>query len=119
MDAEIALLRNETRRDPTGVDALLDTDFIEIGRSGRRWTRDEIVGALAAEQRREMPTTDEWLFNEIAPGLFLVTYRLDTHATSSRHSSIWDTKSGVPRIRFHQGTVIPPGSGGPAGSATA
>lgn len=106
-NAEIALLTNGTHHDRDEVDRLLHAEFAEIGRSGRRWTRDQVVTALAAAQGREVPKTDEWLFNEIAPGLVLVTYRLDTEATSSRHSSLWDTTTGAPAIRFHQGTVIP------------
>jgi ribonuclease HI len=80
-DAEVALLGSDVRRDSREVDRLLHSDFVEIGRSGRRWTRGEIVVALLAEEAREKPTTDEWLFSEIAPGLVLVTYRLRVGAS--------------------------------------
>lgn len=107
-DAELALLTSDVRRDPVEVDKLIHSDFIEIGRSGRRWTRDEIVSALGAEPARETPETDEWQFNELAPGLVLVTYRLRSGTVCSRRSSIWDLSNGLPEIRFHQGTVVPP-----------
>lgn len=107
-DAELALLTSDIRRDPREVDKLLHAGFVEIGRSGRLWTRDEIVAALGAEIAREMPEPDEWRFNELAPDLVLVTYRLRLGTGCSRHSSIWDLSSGVPEIRFHQGTVVPP-----------
>lgn len=106
-DAELALLTSDVRRDREEIDRLLHSNFVEIGRSGRRWTREEIVSALAAEPDRETPEADEWLFDELAPGLVLVTYRLTSGTGCSRHSSIWDLRGGVPEIRFHQGTVVP------------
>jgi ribonuclease HI len=53
---------------------LLHADFVEIGRSGRRWSRDEIVAALSAERERVAPETDEWRLSELGPDLALVTY---------------------------------------------
>ncbi|WP_141897632.1 DUF4440 domain-containing protein [Paramicrobacterium agarici] len=102
--AEIGLLSPETRSDSIRVDQLLHGDFIEIGRSGRRWTRDEIVAMLGSEERGEVPQTDEWHFAELSAGIVLVTYRITGTAVESRHSSVWDITSGQPRVRFHQGT---------------
>lgn len=104
---EIDLLSSATRQDPARMDALLASDFVEIGRSGRRWSREDVMASLAQEPMRPMPVTDEWAYVALAPGLTLVTYRI-RGAGSSRHSSIWDLRSGSPVIRFHQGTVIPP-----------
>lgn len=111
-EAELTLLESDTRRDRARVLDLLHADFIEIGASGRRWTRDEIVDALAAEQIRDAPRTDEWRFLELATDIVLVTYRLHTHIGASLRSSVWDTTTGTPKIRFHQGTPTqpPPGS---------
>ncbi|GGE92519.1 hypothetical protein GCM10011313_14380 [Mycetocola zhadangensis] len=99
--------------------ALLHADFVEIGRSGRRWSREQIVAALADEADTEalvavadeadaeLPATDEWTFTEVSADLTLVTYLLRGPGGVSRHSSLWDTSSGSPVMRFHQGTVVP------------
>ncbi len=86
--------------------------FVEIGRSGTLWTREQIVGALAEESAdsRLTPQTDEWQFRQLSPELVLVTYRLTTPSRISRHSSLWDVGGTAPRLRFHQGTVVPPAS---------
>lgn len=114
-EAELTLLESDTRRDRARVLDLLHADFIEIGASGRRWTRDEIVDALAAEQIRDAPRTDEWRFRELATDIVLVTYRLHTHVGASLRSSVWDTTTGTPKIRFHQGTPTQPPAGGVSG----
>lgn len=105
-DAELALLDADTRRDPRRVRELLHPSFVEIGRSGRRWTRDDIVEALAGESGRTAPETDEWQFVDLAPHLVLVTYLLSSPAGRSRHASVWDVSGGSPVMRFHQGTPI-------------
>ncbi|WP_295818154.1 GNAT family N-acetyltransferase [uncultured Microbacterium sp.] len=111
-DAETALLTADVRRDTARVDELLHPAFVEIGRSGTLWTREQIVGALAEESAdsRVTPQTDEWQFRQLSPELVLVTYRLTTPSRISRHSSLWDVGGTAPRLRFHQGTVVPPAS---------
>jgi hypothetical protein len=45
---EEELHRPEVRRDSSGLRALLHADFEEIGRSGRRYTRDDVLRELSA-----------------------------------------------------------------------
>ncbi|MBN9188175.1 MAG: nuclear transport factor 2 family protein [Microbacterium sp.] len=104
--AELALLGGEVRSDPARVRELLHPDFVEIGRSGRRWTRDETIAALASEVARVTPDTDEWEFTELSPTLVLVTYCVSSASGQSRHSSLWEVGGAAPVIRFHQGTVV-------------
>lgn len=121
--AELELLGSSTRNNSGRVRELLHPEFIEIGRSGRRWTRAEIISALSTEQHRPTPDTDDWEFFRLAPELILATYRLRTPAAPaavpgspvesgsvSRHSSVWDVSAPQARLRFHQGTVILPNS---------
>ncbi|MFE1664926.1 DUF4440 domain-containing protein [Microbacterium sp. P02] len=104
--AEEELLSSATRRDKSRVRELLHPAFVEIGRSGRRWHRDEIVDALAGEGDRDPVVTDEWEFVELAHDLALVTYVIRTADRDSRHSSIWALDRGRLQMRFHQGTFV-------------
>lgn len=107
MHAENALMRTSVRNDRSRVEDALAPDFAEIGRSGRRWTFDDTVRALETEGAHEHPETAEWLFNEVAPDLVLVTYLARRSDADSRHSSLWDVSSAHPTLRFHQGTIVP------------
>jgi hypothetical protein len=104
--AEEELLTSATRRNQSRLRQLLHPDFVEIGRSGRRWTRDEIVAALADEDDRGITRTDGWEFVELGPDLTLVTYLIRDADGDSRHSSIWAREEGRLQVRFHQGTHI-------------
>ncbi|HYN35131.1 MAG TPA: nuclear transport factor 2 family protein, partial [Ilumatobacteraceae bacterium] len=114
---ELELLDPVCRLDPRRVAALLADDFIEIGKSGRVWSRDEIVAALAAEPGMDGVTVGPMSGQRIAAGLVLVRYT--THHPGSRaavHRSGWwrQTTTGW-RCCFHQATVVPE----PAGEAAA
>ena len=104
--AELALLAGEVRRSPATVAGMLREDFVEIGRSGRHWSRGEIIAELAREGEHSTPTTTEWTFNALTADLVLITYRLETETGTSRHSSIWSLGEGGrgPQLVFHQGT---------------
>ena len=104
--AEEELLKSSTRRDPDRVRELLHPEFIEIGRSGRKWSRDEIVAALADEEMRAPVATSDWGFSELAPGVILVSYAVHGADRDSRHSSVWVASADKPLLRFHQGTFI-------------
>lgn len=51
--AEEALLSASVRADPEMLRRMLHPDFVEIGRSGRRWNRDVIIAELADDPGRE------------------------------------------------------------------
>ncbi len=104
--AELDLMSSSTRHNSSRVRTLLHENFVEIGRSGRRWTRVEIVAALAEEDDRPPPDVDEWTFVNLSSQLVLVTYRIRGAGGVSRHASIWDVRTEPPQIRFHQGTVV-------------
>ncbi len=86
---------------------LLHPDFVEIGRSGRRWTREGVVRSLAEEGDLVPSAVSEWEFVKLSQDLVLVTYLARAADIESRHSSIWDIGVTPPRMRFHQGTLLP------------
>ncbi|MEU1970745.1 nuclear transport factor 2 family protein [Microbacterium sp. NPDC019599] len=100
------LLGSATRHDPDRLRELLHPHFTEIGRSGRQWSRDEIVESLASESERAPVVTADWQFSELAPGVALVCYTVRAAEGDSRHSSVWVLDGHKPRLRFHQGTFI-------------
>lgn len=110
--AERALLFSEIRRDGVTLETLLAVEFHEIGESGRHWSRNEVVDALAAEPADdERATLSERRADRVAADVILLTYRLDFADRSSRRGSLWRVSPDGPRLLFHQGTPVPPASG--------
>ena len=100
---ERALLTDEVRGDPAAVAALLDPAWEEIGRSGRRWSREEILSAIGPLEERvelEVLSTDR-----IGQGAVLLVWRaVPASGDPTLRSSLW-VRSGARWLqRFHQGT---------------
>ncbi|WP_255770377.1 RNase H family protein [Pseudarthrobacter sulfonivorans] len=85
----------------TGV--LLHPDFMEIGSSGRVWTRDAMMMAL--EEGPGHPAELEILgADRIGTSAVLLTYRSYARQGTVLRSSLWVLDGTKWRLRFHQGT---------------
>ncbi len=105
---ELLLMDSEVRRDRQRVGALLTSDFMEFGSSGRAWTREATLGLLANETYTP-PQAEDFAFRLLSPDVVLVTYRtLRTDEVGEQmvtlRSSIWTRESGSWKVCFHQGT---------------
>jgi hypothetical protein len=103
---EQTLWRTDTRHDRTLMDATFASDFHEFGRSGRRYSRDDL---LPNGQAHEIDATLHALsITEISADIALVTYlseqRRPTGTEWANRASLWDRTTGRWQIRFHQGT---------------
>ena len=100
---ERELLRPETRADLGRTGVLLHPDFTEIGSSGRMWTRDAMMMALADNPGG--PAELELLgADRLGEKTMLLTYRSRTREGSALRSSLWVLDGAQWRLRFHQGT---------------
>ncbi len=105
MDNELALLTSGVRRDPSKVAALLAPDFEEIGASGRLWTRESMILALALEPSADdVIQATEMRCAQLSPDLILLTYVSDPGDRRVRRTSLWRRTDGRWLLRFHQGT---------------
>ncbi|MBE4717458.1 ribonuclease HI family protein [Pseudarthrobacter sp. AB1] len=85
----------------TGV--LLHPDFMEIGTSGRVWTRDATMMALEEEpvQHAELEILGA---DRIGTSAILLTCRSYSRPGTALHSSLWVLDGNRWRLRFRQGT---------------
>ncbi|MCO4254978.1 RNase H family protein [Pseudarthrobacter cellobiosi] len=85
----------------TGV--LLHPDFMEIGTSGRLWTRDATMMALEEEpaQHTELEVLGA---DRIGTSAILLTCRSYSRLGTVLHSSLWVLDGTRWRLRFRQGT---------------
>lgn len=103
---EHSLWRTETRFDRALMDATFAPGFREFGRSGRRYSRDELLPD--GETHRIDAALHNLTVNDLSDTLALVTYiselRTPDGAEWANRSSLWDHSSGIWQLRFHQGT---------------
>ena len=107
---EVELHRPAARDDAARLDALLHPDFVEFGRSGRSYSKADIIDRLVASPAHATVVSDRFSLRLLAQDVGLLTYRsahvaddggLELHAL---RSSIWRREGGAWRMSFHQGT---------------
>ena len=102
-------LHGPARGDRARLDDLLHLDFVEVGRSGRRYARADVLEAIAPSARGRI-VADQFEARELQVGVVLLTYRSadvrddDTREREAWRTSVWQSVEGRWRIRFHQGT---------------
>ena len=107
---EIALHQPGVRCDVARLSELLHASFYEIGRSGRCYTRADILRELPLEAPPAAIHSQDYRVFEIGDGIALLTYKSaekNADGKLSRHtlrSSVWLREDGGWKIRFHQGT---------------
>ncbi|HJW00201.1 MAG TPA: ribonuclease HI family protein [Arthrobacter sp.] len=100
---ERELLGPEVRGDIGRTGVLLHPEFMEIGSSGRVWTRDAMMMALEEDpgERTELEILGA---DRIGTSAVLLTYRSYARSGTILRSSLWVLDNGRWRLRFHQGT---------------
>jgi hypothetical protein len=85
-------------------------DFWEVGASGRRYSRKEVLDAL--EKRYATPHEDVWETSDfqcrkLADDVFLLTYTLiQDKLRRTRRSTVWKRTADGWKIVYHQGTIV-------------
>lgn len=105
---EAALHQPAIRGDAVRLRELLHPRFREFGRSGREYSRDDV---LAEPLDQPQILSQDYRLDQLSERLALLTYR-SAHVTANgaleRHSlrsSLWElTEGGEWQLRFHQGT---------------
>jgi len=107
---EVELHAYETRRNRKRMDALLHPDFLEFGRSGARYTREDVLAEFDADATLPAIHSEHFEVIVLADGVALLTYlsaHVHTDGTLDRHtlrSSVWLRTDAGWKMRFHQGT---------------
>ncbi|MDA8457195.1 nuclear transport factor 2 family protein [Acidovorax sp. GBBC 3334] len=108
---EIDLHRPAIRSDAARLDALLHEDFREFGRSGKVYTKADVLSQLPANAHHGSIVADGFEMRRLSDAVVLLTYR-SAHWTAegevdgvTLRMSIWERAGGQGwRMRFHQGT---------------
>jgi hypothetical protein len=113
-DLELELLQPTTRASTQRLDALLDSDFLEVGASGQSFGKSQILARLSQESGVGFAVTGMHA-HMLAPTVVLVTYQAERTyegcTTRSKRSSLWVYNAGRWQMRYHQGTYgesLPP-----------
>ena len=104
---EHSLWQTETRYDSDYMERLVSAGFQEFGRSGRRYTRNDIITDTSGDTKIAA-VLHNLTCDPVTDDVTLVTYicELDRDGTRewSNRASLWHKASGTWQLHFHQGT---------------
>lgn len=84
-------------------------DFWEVGASGRRYSREFVIGSLLNRYNNSFHETwhiEDFQCRKIADDNYLVTYTLFQGERPSRRSTLWRRDDSSWKVLYHQGTLI-------------
>jgi hypothetical protein len=122
IELEEAMWREESRFDLVFQEQRFASDFVEFGRSGRTYTREQIIRSEASPIQVKLPLPNLKV-RVLDVNTVQITY--DSEATYegvveyAHRSSIWSRTEGRWVMRFHQGTPYQPSSPRPGGQSAA
>ncbi len=115
---EHAMWSEDTRFDLAFQETRFSPDFIEFGRSGRTYTRTQII---RTDKSPIKATLRNMVVHELSATTALVTYeseaRFGDDVEHALRSSVWVRRTGAWQMRFHQGTPCQPNTLGAAQGA--
>jgi hypothetical protein len=94
---------------PQRFEELVDSEFWEVGASGRRYSREFALSVVSSRQRD--PAEDHWKTSgfrvfEVAADNYLLTYTLEQPDRITRRATLWRRVGGNWKAVYHQGTVV-------------
>ena len=107
---EVELHQPSARADVDRLDQLLHDSFREFGKSGKAYSKTDILRDLPLEARSTKVWSGDYELAKISTSVALLTYKTaheDEEGQLSSYtlrSSLWVRTSAGWRIRFHQGT---------------
>ncbi len=107
---EEGLWREETRFDREWMGGVLHPEFSEVGRSGRTYSREEIIAPSSGPIEVELPL-EKYRMHLIDEDVALIRYvsrqTMDGEPRPAERTSIWVNTNEGWQLRFHQGTPLP------------
>ncbi|HET7579234.1 MAG TPA: nuclear transport factor 2 family protein [Bacillales bacterium] len=96
-------LQPAVRKSADALGELLADDYIEYGKSGRIFTKKQILESLADSPSPRLVLKD-FEVKSLAPGVALTRYRIESPIKHSLRSMVWKKIDGKWQMVFHQGT---------------
>jgi hypothetical protein len=107
---EVEIHQPDVRSDLSRLDQLLHPRFREFGRSGRIYTKAEMLAEFSQQLQTHEVWSQDFQLEPLTEGLALLTYKsahINSAGTLERHAnraSLWQLTGVGWQMLFHQGT---------------
>ena len=102
---EEELVQPQTWQNRARLSELLCDEFEEIGSSGKRYGKSDVL-ALAATQQQNIYTLTDFTFQTLCDGCVLLKYTSSLNCSMAFRTSIWKNTNGQWKMLHHQATPV-------------
>ncbi len=113
-ELEVSLQQPGVRRDLQRLNALLQDEYLEFGRSGHRYGKADVLAVISSVRTFPCLWSQDFTLRQLASDVALVTYRsaclgeAGTLEDPTLRASIWQRSPYGWQISLHQGTPTSP-----------
>lgn len=105
LDLEKSLLKIEFMTDIAYLDEIFDDKYIEIGKSGKMFNKQDEINALSAAKEDRKIDIYNFTCDEIGENVYMIHYITKDDKDNIFRTSIWKKKDNQFRLLFHQASL--------------
>ena len=105
LELEKSLFKYEFMSNKNYLNKIIDDNYIEIGKSGKEFTKQDIIRELSNLKEDRNITIYNYNCRKISTNTFLVNYITKNNNDNIFRTSIWKKENNKFKIIFHQASL--------------
>lgn len=105
LELEKSLFKYEYMSDITYLDEIIDDNFIEVGKSGKKYNKEDVINDLSIVKKDRRITIYNFTCEKLSEDIYLAHYITKSDEGNIYRTSIWRKEYHRVKIVFHQASL--------------
>jgi len=105
LEAEKSLFKYEFMSDITYLNEIIDDEYIEIGKSGKKFNKKDVIKDLSILKKDRKIIIYNFTCDKIEENIYLIHYITQSNNDNIYRTSIWRKEDDKIKIIFHQASL--------------
>ena len=105
LEAEKSLFKYEFMSDITYLNEIIDDEYIEIGKSGKKFNKKDVIKDLSILKKDRKIIIYNFTCDKIEENIYLIHYITQSNNDNIYRTSIWKKEDDIIKIIFHQASL--------------
>ena len=105
LELEKSLFKYEYMTDIVYLNEIIDDKYIEVGKSGKKFNKQDIINDLSILKEDREITIYNFTCDKIEENIYLIHYITKSNEDNIYRTSIWKKENGKIKIIFHQASL--------------
>ncbi len=105
LELEKSLFKHEYMSDVTYLDEIIDDNFTEVGKSGKKYNKKDVINNLSITKEDRNITIYNFTCEKLSEDIYLIHYITKSNEDNIYRTSIWRKECERVKIVFHQASL--------------